>query len=476
MSFPLRPLTLWTLIAVSLALMPLIWIGDVSFIMDEPLLIEKALRANAEGQLETLGLEGTRGFHYGPLPTWIYQALLALTHDLVSVAALRCLLANGVIALSLVWLAHTLVLPLAFGALLLLSPYLWFYARFLWDNTFLLPLSALLLASTFAFLREPRTWKLVLACACLLALPLVHLMSAAIVAPVALYLVATRPAALLRAWLPLSVLLAVVVAGSWAYLRHLASASLHSGGGTPLALEAVTFAWQGARFFSATGLDYFLGELWSERLLFSGARWLVLASGVIAHGLFALGVLQAVRGLLPGTVSHAQGLRRTAGGLLLAIVLTQTVVNAASATSHHPHYYNATWIAVALLSWLGAARLWRYPAARIALSAQGAMLSVTIAAIAGHIHAHGGDQRSYGPTLANQLTVAREIAAHAPREVRFTGAYLRRFPFGPRAAMLAEGYEPSAAGPVMIVQPASDDPDHGQIRVATEQPVARPGL
>ena len=77
-------------------LVPLIWPGDIPFINDEPQLIANALRANAEGRLASIGLMGTYGFSYGPLPTWIYQMLLTATRDLVAVTVLHALLMSTV--------------------------------------------------------------------------------------------------------------------------------------------------------------------------------------------------------------------------------------------------------------------------------------------------------------------------------------------------------------------------------------------
>ena len=69
--------------------LPLVWIGDAPFINDEPLLMAAAIEANSKGALAPMGLLGTFGFTYGPAPTWMYQVLLAVTHDLVLVAALH---------------------------------------------------------------------------------------------------------------------------------------------------------------------------------------------------------------------------------------------------------------------------------------------------------------------------------------------------------------------------------------------------
>ena len=99
----------WAVVAlVFAALVPLLWPGDVPFIHDEPQLMAKAVAANAEGRLAPLGLLGTFGVTYGPLPVWMYQALLLVTHDLVPVALAHAALMAFVSAGALWSLARTL--------------------------------------------------------------------------------------------------------------------------------------------------------------------------------------------------------------------------------------------------------------------------------------------------------------------------------------------------------------------------------
>ena len=137
--------TRWA-VAASLAvvcLVPLVWIGDVSFINDEPLLIAAALKANREGVLAPLGLLGTFGFTYGPVPTWLYQLLLITTHDILRVAVLHAVVVAAATAFALWSLSRSLSLWPWFVPVPLLSPYFWFYTRVLWDNPLLIPLGAL---------------------------------------------------------------------------------------------------------------------------------------------------------------------------------------------------------------------------------------------------------------------------------------------------------------------------------------------
>ena len=159
-----------------LCLLPALHPGDIQWVGDEPMLIAGALRANGHHAVATHGLTGTAGATYGPFPTWLYQAYLAVSSNLVALVALRAIVLTGVLALSLLWLCRTLGLWPWFIPPLLCSPYLWFYARAIWDNTFNIPLSALAFASAVSFLARGRAWTLLLSLACCLAMLLTHLM------------------------------------------------------------------------------------------------------------------------------------------------------------------------------------------------------------------------------------------------------------------------------------------------------------
>src|SRR5512133_2897396 len=92
-------------LAVALAALPaLVLPGDAPFINDEAFLVLAALRANAAHRLAELGLVGTKGLPYGPIPTWIYQALLALTHGPVALVVLHAALLAAGTAIALLWL------------------------------------------------------------------------------------------------------------------------------------------------------------------------------------------------------------------------------------------------------------------------------------------------------------------------------------------------------------------------------------
>jgi len=83
----------------------LLYPGDANFMRDEALLLEHALIANHQPlnvlgislpfTPASVGLPGTRGAYYGPLPIWVYQVFLAMTHDPITMVVVRSLLFTG---------------------------------------------------------------------------------------------------------------------------------------------------------------------------------------------------------------------------------------------------------------------------------------------------------------------------------------------------------------------------------------------
>ena len=89
-----------------------------------PTLIANAFFANQRHQLAQLGLQGTLGYWYGPLPTWAYQAFLVFSRDLCLLVFVRALVVTALTALSLASLSRTSKQWPSFAIALMHSPYL----------------------------------------------------------------------------------------------------------------------------------------------------------------------------------------------------------------------------------------------------------------------------------------------------------------------------------------------------------------
>lgn len=136
-------------------LLPLLFPGDVPFIKDEPTLIGLAQSANQQGGLAGGGLRGSFGVYYHPVVVWAYQLLLLVTRHLEVIVLLKVILTLAVVLGSLAVLARRTGFARWPVLLVLLSPYLYYFCRTLWDNVFLIPAAALLFAFHAAYAAKP---------------------------------------------------------------------------------------------------------------------------------------------------------------------------------------------------------------------------------------------------------------------------------------------------------------------------------
>ncbi len=160
----------------------------MSWLIDEPRLIANAFYFNQDHLPAHTGLFGNFGVPYGPVPTQIYQLLLALTHDPETLVMLRGLLCAVLTSIGLLWLARTLGLRMWFAAALLVAPNVIAYQRVLWDASFTIPLGALCLAALADFLKTKRPFSLRLCSVCVVLLPINHPQALPLAAPIAAYL------------------------------------------------------------------------------------------------------------------------------------------------------------------------------------------------------------------------------------------------------------------------------------------------
>lgn len=447
------------------ALVPLFWPGDVPFINDEPLLIANAVRANAEARLAPQGLLGTFGFTYGPLPTWCYQALAATTHDLVTVAALHAALLAGSTAAALWWLSRSLGLWPWFAAVPLLSPYFWFYARVLWDNPFLIPLGALALAGYAAHLASGSSRGLRVTIAALGAMPLVHLMSLALILPLGGHLLVCRWRSLWAHRVSVIVIAAAMLVAGWPYWTYLAGAQAPDAGGAALPGGWLSPLF-GGRLLSARGLAYFYGADVADVTPIPALS----AVSSLAYVLVWAGMLVAASLAWMAWRRRDWTPRAHVSVIALGALIGQAVIAGVSARFEHPHYLNGIWIGLVLLSWLAVDRLAHAPRAvrsiaPIVTSVLAVSLAGTVIALALHLHRWSGTRETYGPTLANQQEVARVLAGCTPdTPLEIEVAHYLRFPHTIEVLRsIARAPTPPARAHEIRIRYRSSDPRSGAI-------------
>ncbi len=464
--------TLIPLIALAaVCAVPLFYPGDAPFIEDEPVLIASAFTSNQRHQLAQFGLQGTRGYAYGPLPTWVYQAFLLLSRNLSVAVLLRALLVTTVTALSLAWLSRTAKLWPWFSVAIMLSPYLWFYSRALWDNSFCIPVAGLAFAAYVAFLDRETLSSFALVIASLWALTLIHLMSLALTLPIALHMAIARRSALWRyKWAAIGIsAVAIGAAHSYcAYLFHAPSAFT----GHPSA-QVWLFPLLAPRYFSASGLDYFFG---SDQLGLAGwGGWLARTCSwvsMLSYPLVWGGVVLAVASTRRAIRRRRFDAREHAALLALIVLAVQIALGVLTRTHSHPHYYNATWIAFALFAWLTADWLaTRAMAIAVCVPYAGALATSLLLCVAGIRRNGGTREEGYGPTLANQMEVAAELARYPPgTPLRLDVPSYQLFPQALATLRMLQPVragQPQRASQLAIVYDSSD-PANARIRLIEE--------
>jgi hypothetical protein len=446
-------------------LIPLIWPGDVSFINDEPQLIAKAISANRDGQLASFGLLGTYSFVYGPAPTWVYQALVAISHDLVVVVVLHALLLSVATAAAMWWLARSLRLWLWFAPVPLLSPYFWFYARVLWDNPFLIPLGALAVAGYAAHLESGSAAGLRASVAALVMIPLVHLMGIALVVPLAAHMLLVRWRALWAHKFSVGAIAAATLVLARPYWTYLAAPHPSPAAGS--SVLGWLFPLAGARLLGASELTYLFGPGPVDGVIFSAAATLSGLAYLMVWSGLAVAVFYVARAVRQGAWTTRSHLASIAIGSLAC----QAIIDGISGRFQHPHYQNATWISFVLLAWLAVDVAVRRKRTRwVALAASGllaASLLASVAALLVGLHRSGGTREVYGPTLANQQRVARALSRYAPgSDVQFRVNLYELYPHA--LAILSQlnaGHRADRPQRHLEVRYASEDPASGTIEL-----------
>ena len=180
--------TFYWLLAIGGILFTLLFPGDAPWINDDAKFIYTALIANQQGTLAEHPLIGTFGTPYGPLAIWFYQFVLLISKDLVMIVVIKSIITLLILFFPLYRLSKELSLSPYPILILFFSPYLFFYTRLIWDNCFLVPLSALLLFTVVKFtLSHSLRWFATMLIAIWLLLH-IHLMPILILIPLVVFI------------------------------------------------------------------------------------------------------------------------------------------------------------------------------------------------------------------------------------------------------------------------------------------------
>ncbi len=441
--------------------------GDGSWVNDEPIMMEMAIRYNRTASHLygfylpftpcPYGLQGTRGARYGPLPVWIDQILLVFTHNVVGILACRAVLFTSITALSLYWLTRTLRLSAWFAVITMLSPWLWLFSRSLWDSTWCIPISAVLLAAYAAFLENPSAVSLCLTFLCCILLPLVHLTAVALVLPVGLHLLMFHRRQLWRWKWSLGVIALFCIYVFWPYLAFFLT---HTQADIPQDRSPI-FGWLspllGGHYLTLGVAGTVPGDGWQDHAskilqsVVAIAQWIArIALPAVWLGM-ALAVPQAWPAIRrPEDANPTQHLCLIA----LAIWICQTFLDGIERLYFGPQYYAATWIVYAFFAWFAVDWLMRRSAEiglivralvgiySLSLLLGVLIIAVTIARNAGTVSGY------YGTSLANQIEAVQQIrrfSDHSDIDIQFTPWQLH-----PLAYQVLMELNPSSPGPLPV--------------------------
>jgi hypothetical protein len=402
-------------------MIPLLWPADAPWINDEPMLLAQAWNVVHNLEIPTHGLTGSVGLPYGPVPVLIYSAALLFTHNLVLLVFLRAFFFSLAMGLSVWWLARMCPrLSPPVGALAMLSPYYWYYSRVLWDNSFLIPLSALTLVAYIWFCRTQAAWKFCLVVLGMVLIFQTHLMGLAMIIPVIghfLWQYKSWGRKYARQCLLISTLGFLTCLPYLVYTAHHATEA--RAGAANWELAPWLFPLFGGRTFSALGLNYFFGDGWQNHAALPALFW--VATGVSALGFLAfwVGLVEAWRFLMRNKATAGEKpLEFHLFTVVLATLVLQVFMDGIMRTSGEPHYYNTTSFCVFILVWLAYSRIksmrWRW----ILPGLHAVALLTVLVFLIGQTHKHQGNTNiHYGPTLGTQLDILKRLDYQNPKTV-----------------------------------------------------------
>jgi len=417
MSVPLSSISLRRpyLFLTILAILPtLLFPGDTPWVADEPAEVAMALQANQEHRLASQALSGNFFIHYGPMPIQLNQLLLLISHDPRILIFFRALIVASLTAISLLWLAKTLRLPIYLAPVILISPHIWLWTRQPWAAFLVTPLSILAIAAFAEYLKTRCGFSLSIVIAAACAMPLIHPQSV----PVSCILLPAIAAHARRdLWAHRGKILLPLLILAFLNYQYLADtmdrvsvpaiiAQGHPSNTSRLA--AFLGAFQSARLITPYAFE---SPLNPSNPLVTCAHWL----GLLPIPLTILGLLLSLWTILRDR-SHREiahdphRAQLNLSFILLLIFLAHALFAAATRLPPSPHYQFALFGPTVLAIWLALQRL---PSGHFiratTLCLFAASMTVFTLRTLIHVHRHGWPPNQLSPTLNEQINLIHQL-------------------------------------------------------------------
>lgn len=454
---------LFFIVLCILAACRLVFVGDIPFGNDDAQLFERALADNDAFRITTYGLLGSRGLDYGPLAIWFYRTLLFFTHDILLIATVRIVLVASC-TLYVLWTLMNLFQSFKRLCLLLvfLSPYLWFYGRDLWDNSLVIPLSGLAVSQYLLFVKEKKVTPLWVASISATCGVLTHL----VFLPVALALL-IHFLIFERQWLKdqkkitLGIFVSIAVL-LLPYALHVAKSipKMQSGGGNfnPAHFLMPLLA---PRFFTALGMEHFIGKTWSQNPLVY-----IWGVSIVAYPLCWYGIWLATKEVRSGR--REQIVFHFAFLALISLFL-QMCMSQVFRLIPIPNFHSPQWIFTFFFLWISLDRMITTTPSRILAGTYAVSLGAAIAHFTFLVHTNGGSRwEHYGPTLQNLISVVKESQT---KEVRFEVEYFGKYPYiWPSLQRLVGTSTSEPNGTVIVAYSEPANPHHSYLLLRKSAP------
>ncbi len=406
------------LYAILLMGISFIWPGDIPFINDEPKLIANALEANRNFRLAEQGLSGSVGIRYGPIPTWFFQLCLLLTKDLILISMIKNTLTIFFTLFILDRVRFQLGLWRSPILLIFVSPYLYLLNRVLWDDCFVIPLSASLFLLYVHFLKHERVISLYLAAAVSLVLLFTQLKSLFPILAFLIVLPLFHHRWLMERWKSLVPLCAVIGGALLPYSLEVYQNLQFSDRLAVSAWESLLGCLTGVRYFSFFGWpEAYIPAIYSKHFLLPfWATASLIAITSVSIVFFYLGIFSAARSVyIKRRDRQSFDVRDKLAIYCVATLLVNFTFYLITKHRQHPQYFIGVWFAYFFFLWSYLDKLHQEKRCLIAYKTYFISMTILLCSLILFIHMNGGNRSiHYGATLRNQIDVVQRIVEWSP--------------------------------------------------------------